>query len=532
MMAGTPTRVLLVDDNPDDAMLIGEYLAESKGAQFHVQHADRLAVALERLDEGGIDVVLLDLSLPDSSGVETFHQVHNKAPSVPVVVLTGLDDESLGAELVRQGGQDYLVKGDVDSRGLTRCINYAIERKQAEEVLEHRNQELTVLFNVASILVQPGTFEERVVRVLEELLPIAQADRALFLVGDEEEEGLTVVAQVGPAVPGAPTASVSYESASGVAFQEGQPIVVNNYAEHPLAVDAGIARGVKSGVFLPVKSSEGVIGVLDIISLEADHFTPERVNALTAIGGGLGMLLENARLYDLLEHHADELARSNADLEQFAYVASHDLQEPLRMVTMYMQILEEEYGGQLSADADRYIKYAVDGATRMGDLIDGLLGLSRVNTQKIQPAPTDCNELVGQVISDLGQVIEDSGAEVTFEDLPIVNADSTQLGQLFQNLISNGIKFRGDALPRVHVEAQERGGEWVFSVRDNGIGIAPRHRERVFQMFQRLHNRSEYPGTGIGLAICYKIVQSHGGRIWVESVAGEGSTFYFTVPAA
>ena len=404
--------------------------------------------------------------------------------------------------------------------------------RRAEESLEHRNQELTVMFNVASILVQPGTFEERVLHVLEELLPIAQGDQALFLMGDEEQEGLEIVAHAGPAEPPSPTTSVSYETPSGVAFREGRPIVVNNYAGHPLATAAGIARGVKSGVFLPVKSSEGIIGVLDIISLEADHFTPERVNALTAIGGGLGMLLENARLYDLLEHHADELARSNADLQQFAYVASHDLQEPLRMVTTYMQILEEEYKGQLSADADRYIKYAVDGATRMGDLIDGLLGLSRVNTQKVQPVPTDCNELVGQVIADLGQVIEESGAVVTSGDLPVVSGDSTQLGQLFQNLISNGIKFRGDAPARVHVEAQERGGEWVFSVRDNGIGIAPRHRERIFQMFQRLHTRAEYPGTGIGLAICYKIVQSHGGRIWVESSVGEGSTFYFTIPAA
>ena len=418
-----------------------------------------------------------------------------------------------------------------------RLRNAELERsgtglRSAEEALEHRNQELTVLVNVASILVQSGTFEERVGRVLEELLPIAQADRALFLVGDEEQEELSVVAQAGPAVPGAPTTSVSYDSASGVAFQEGRPIVVNNYAEHPLAVAAGITRGVKSGVFLPVKSSEGVMGVLDIISLEADHFTPERVNALTAIGGGLGMLLENARLYELLEHHADELARSNADLEQFAYVASHDLQEPLRMVTTYMQILKEEYVGELSADADRYIKYAVEGADRMGDLIDGLLGLSRVSTQKVPSVPTDCNELVDGVITDLGQVIEESGALVTSGDLPTINGDSTQLGQLFQNLISNGIKFRGDVPPRVNVEAQNRGGEWVFSVRDNGIGIAPRHRDRIFQMFQRLHSRANYPGTGIGLAICYKIVQGHGGSIWVESEPGEGSTFYFTIPGA
>lgn len=316
--------------------------------------------------------------------------------------------------------------------------------RRAEEALEHRNQELTVLVNVANILVQPGSFEERVVRVLEELLPIAQADRALFLVGDHRQEVLTVVAQAGPTEPESPTISVSYESASGVAFQEGRPIVVNDYVNHPLATAGGVERGVKSGVFLPVKSREGVMGVLDIISLEADHFTRERVNALTAIGGGLGMLLENARLDELIQQNAEELARSNADLEQFAYVASHDLQEPLRMVTSYVQILEEDYDGQLDADAHRYIGYAVDGATRMRHLIEDLLEYSRVSSQKAPLERTECNDVVEGVLGDLNSVLEDSGALVTYEDLPTVRGDASQLGQLFQNLVSNGIKFSGD----------------------------------------------------------------------------------------
>ena len=307
--------------------------------------------------------------------------------------------------------------------------------------------------------------------------------------------------------------------------------MANDYVNHPLATAGGVERGVKSGVFLPVKSREGVMGVLDIISLEADHFTRERVNALTAIGGGLGMLLENARLDELIQQHAEELARSNADLEQFAYVASHDLQEPLRMVTSYVQILEEDYDGQLDADAHRYIGYAVDGATRMRHLIEDLLEYSRVSSQKEPLEWTDCNDVVKGVLGDLNSVLEDSGALVTYEDLPTVRGDASKLGQLFQNLVSNGIKFSGDKPARVHISAENKSGEWVFSVRDQGIGIAPRHQKRIFQMFQQLHTRAEFPGTGIGLAVCYKIVQRHGGRIWVESEPGEGSTFYFTIPA-
>jgi signal transduction histidine kinase len=238
-----------------------------------------------------------------------------------------------------------------------------------------------------------------------------------------------------------------------------------------------------------------------------------------------------------------ELVRSNAELERFAYVASHDLQEPLRMITSYVRLLAQEYEDRLDTDAQRYIIYVVDGANRMKVLIDDLLAFSRVGSQGKPFEPTDCDEVVEQVTSDLAEAIRESRGEVTWESLPTIMADATQLAQLLQNLIGNGIKFRGEVPPHVHVGAEltncgagpgeaqvEFREEWRFSVRDNGIGIAPRHHERVFQMFERLHHRSEYPGTGIGLATCKKIVERHGGRIWVESELGTGSTFYFTIP--
>ena len=230
-----------------------------------------------------------------------------------------------------------------------------------------------------------------------------------------------------------------------------------------------------------------------------------------------------------LARKVDELARSNADLEQFAYVASHDLQEPLRMVTAYTQLLAERYRGKLDENADKFIAYAADGAQRMQVLIRDLLAFSRVGGKEA-PGSVDCNVVMKDVLQALAAAIEESGAVVRLGELPVVWADRTQVAQVFQNLIGNAIKFRGKEPPMVSVQAEEAGQQWQFSVSDNGIGIAPEYAENVFVVFQRLHGREEYPGNGIGLAICKKIVEHNGGKIWVESQTESGSTFKFTLP--
>ena len=226
---------------------------------------------------------------------------------------------------------------------------------------------------------------------------------------------------------------------------------------------------------------------------------------------------------------ADELARSNADLEQFAYVASHDLQEPLRMVASYTQLLGKRFEGKLGDEADGFIGFAVDGARRMQTLINDLLAYSRVGTDVKEMSPTDCEYLLDGVLADLQGSLQETGATVTRDPMPTVVADASQLGRLFINLIGNGLKYRGEAAPEIHVGYERREDEWLFTVQDNGIGIDPGYAERIFVIFQRLHTRDEYPGTGIGLAICKRIVERHGGRIWVESQVGAGATFYFTL---
>jgi two-component system, sensor histidine kinase and response regulator len=226
----------------------------------------------------------------------------------------------------------------------------------------------------------------------------------------------------------------------------------------------------------------------------------------------------------------EALQRSNTEFEQLAYVASHDMQEPLRKIASYLQLLGQRYEGRLDADADEFIGYAVDGAKRMQALINDLLAFSRVGTKAKPFAPTDCNAIVRTALTDLQIAIEECGAQIEVGELPTVMGDATQLPQLFRNLLANAIKFRRDVAPRIRVHAEPAGASWRFEVSDNGIGIAAEYFERIFIIFQRLHGRSRYAGTGIGLAICKKIVERHGGQIEVRSTPGEGSTFAFTLP--
>lgn len=241
-------------------------------------------------------------------------------------------------------------------------------------------------------------------------------------------------------------------------------------------------------------------------------------------------ITERKRMEEELKQMADELARSNADLKQFAFVASHDLQEPLHVISGYLKLLTRRYKGKLDAKADDFIDSAVDGVKRMQVLIKNLLEYSQVGIKNKDFKPADCSLVVGLAVANLQRTIEKSGAVVTYSSLPTVIADFSQMSRLFQNLIVNSIKFRGKETPEVHVSAELKGNEWVFSVKYNGIGMDTKNAERIFVIFQRLHTREEYPGTGMGLAICKRIVERHGGHIWVESTLGNGSTFYFTIP--
>lgn len=287
----------------------------------------------------------------------------------------------------------------------------------------------------------------------------------------------------------------------------------------------------REGLDIPVILVSGALGELTAVECikqgAADYVLKDQ---LTRLPDSVRRAMREKRLREENKRAGEELARSNRDLEQFAYVASHDLQEPLRMVATYTQLLAERYRGKLDADADKYIHYAVDGALRMQKLIQDLLAYSRAGRLGMAMVSTDCNAVLEEGLKNLEAAIRESGAVVEHDELPGVMADSSQLVHVFQNLIGNAIKFRGTEAPLIRVRAEAQGKEWRISVADNGIGIAPEDADNVFVIFRRLHGRAEYSGNGIGLSICKKIIEQHGGRIWVESKAGEGSTFHFTLP--
>ncbi|HVE81374.1 MAG TPA: MASE1 domain-containing protein [Myxococcales bacterium] len=238
----------------------------------------------------------------------------------------------------------------------------------------------------------------------------------------------------------------------------------------------------------------------------------------------------NESLEVRIQERTKELAQSNLELEQFAYVSSHDLQEPLRAVAGTVQIFQRRYASHVDAQADELITHITEGVSRMQALINDLLAFSRVGSRSQPLVATDCSAVMKDVASNLAVAVQESGAVVTYDGLPTVMSDPTQMTQLLQNLIGNAIKFRGGSRPEIQVKAEKKDGDWLFSVRDNGIGIEPQYYDRIFGIFQRLHTRREYPGTGIGLAICKKIVERQGGRIWVESERGRGTCFFFTLP--
>jgi light-regulated signal transduction histidine kinase (bacteriophytochrome) len=241
-------------------------------------------------------------------------------------------------------------------------------------------------------------------------------------------------------------------------------------------------------------------------------------------------ITERKRAEEKIQAMVAELARSNADLQQFVHVASHDLQEPLRAVAGCVGLIEKGYADKLDDRGRELMQHVVTGARRMQTLIQDLLAYSRVGTRGKDFEMTDASLALDRALTNLATPIRETGASITYDPLPTVMADPTQLPPLFQNLISNAIKFCAGRRPEIHIGAQPRGGDWLFSVRDNGIGIEPQYRERIFVIFQRLHTRTEYPGTGIGLAICKRIIERHKGQIWVDSEPGKGSTFYFTIP--
>lgn len=419
------------------------------------------------------------------------------------------------------------------------------ERKRKEKEAKKRAVHASLIYDIGkritSKLKLKELFYETVTAVKE---AFNHYSVSLFL-ADKKSRQVTLQSIAG----GNPASSLSGsklnfgEGMTGNAAATAETQVSNDVRNNPHYICLGKEK-TKSELTVPIKKGNELIGVFDIQSDKFNAFEDSDVKTVETLSAQIAVAFENARLFEKaqkeirerkkaqkkLKQLAEELASSNKELEHFAYIASHDLQEPLRMVASYVQLLARRYGDELDDSAHEFIDFAIDGASRMQKMINDLLIYSRVGTRGKPFTPIDCEGVLSQAMDNLKIAIKESKAKVTHDRLPEINADETQLVQLFQNLISNSLKFREKKKLRIHVSAEKNCEEWVFSIRDNGIGIDSQHAERIFQIFQRLHNKKEYPGTGIGLAVCKRIVERHKGRIWVDSQPGMGATFYFTIP--
>lgn len=402
-------RTLLVEADENDAQQTTRGLTAAMRPKFLVEHVTSLADALSRIEKNGdhLDVILLDLSLPDAEGVGAVMPLMSIHPRLPVVLFTGYEvDDVLIETFLALGVQDYVFKGTETEKSLQQSLRFAVERHRLLERIRKQRQDYEKLF--ASI-------------------------------------------------------------------REGD---------------------------------------IDVIHSDDKEFK-----------------IQDLEVYEENKRFLKQIQRSNAELEQFAYVAAHDLQSPLRAIAAHCQMLKRNYQGKIDERADEHIEHATAGAVRMQALLDDLLEFSRVQTEDIKLEETDCNVVVDEALAMLAEPIETANAQIERGVLPTVWADSTNLVRLFQNLIGNAVKYAKEESPRVEILASEDVDYWQFAVRDNGIGIDPKYFDRIFNVFQRLHKRDDYPGTGVGLAICQKVVQLHGGKIWVESELDKGATFYFTIPS-
>jgi PAS domain S-box-containing protein len=738
-------KLLLVEDEISEARLIRMTLATAKNAAFDLMGANCLSAALDLLSKEQVDIVLLDLSLPDSQGVDTLRTVHSAAPEVPVVVLLDAGSDEMAKTVLSKGACDYLVRRSMTVSVLEHCILHAIERSRVAVESGHGEKYVRALIENAPVAIllldekgimryyspsmkhilgydegenigksifdfvhpddlsanievftklvsQPGNTyvtelrgrhkngswryvevlginhlqtpevggivinfcditdrrqveaelretERRyraifdnplnIVYVIDERGVILEAsDRTLRRMGfTREDVGKTSLMDlVHPEDLQRATAGALEAASMGhnehpievrVFTKTGEMIWVESVAfsieksdQHfknlAIARDVterkkteealreseerfrtlienaqdGISIAEPDGTMRYVSpSTERILGFKpeELVGKNVTEFLhPDDVyNAFEPRPRLLGEpetlmsqiyrlrhkdgswrvleatnknLLDDPKVrgivsnfHDITERkegeeslarYAAELMRSNKELEQFAFIASHDLQEPLRLMRIYVQLFAKRYQGKLDSDADEFVGYIVSSARRMQELIEGLLAYSLVVAPGREDQEIDCEATLYRALGTLRTSVEESRAVVTHDSLPHVVGDGLQLEQLFQNLIDNAIKFRSEETPRIHVSAEEKAGEWVFSVQDNGIGIDPEFAERIFVVFKRLHREEDYPGAGVGLTLCRKIVERHNGHIWVESEAGKGAKFRFTIPVS
>ena len=540
-MSSDEVDILLVDDSQDDLDLTLHALrSENLANRFFIAYDGEEALdflfcsgphKLRSFDHPP-KIILLDLKLPKVDGLEVLDRIKRdpRTATIPVVLMTSSKEERDRVNRLQVGREQLRAEA-----GRLRRVPQACKVARALLAGRQPASGYPCIVNAcgASAMSSPG-----IALATRNGATAKTALRAL-LVEDNQLDAALVLRALWQGGFEVNSRVVQDEATFTDALRIHKPEIV--LADYNLPSWKGMeAVNVlrREGLDIPMILVSGALGdmtAVECIKRGATDYVLK--DGLARLPESVRRALEEKHLRELrrqsgeeLAQKVEELARSNSELEQFAYIASHDLQEPLRMVTAYTQLLGERYRGKLDADADKFIGYASEGAQRMQILIQDLLAFSRVGHSSAASVEVDCNEVMRQVLQTLSAAIEEAGATVTCGELPIVWADQTQITQVFQNLVGNALKFRQNKAPTISIQAEKSDSNWKFSVSDTGIGIPPESIEGIFVVFKRLHARTEYAGNGIGLAICKKIVERYGGKIWVESQLGSGSTFRFTMP--
>lgn len=532
-------RVLLVEDNDDDALLIRETLAETT---VKIQHAERLSAALEQLDKGGVDAVLLDLSLPDAQGLDSIGRMRIQAPGVPIVVLTGLNDEETAVKAVEQGAQDYLIKGQVDGHSLARALRYAIQRHRAEETLKERNRELLVLRKISEAIL--GSLDLKLIleQILEQAMLSGSFDlgniRLLDASGDTLEVAVTQGYRNPENILSHRRISRTMEAARS---RFGDRIFEQPCIEEQVQSCKGLKtmkkEGVESLVEVPIRAKGEVLGILQLASRAPRRFRQEEVNLLETIGNQMGIAVQRARLYEETRRQAGELEKASKLQADFSAMIAHDLRSPLMNITGVVEVMLQGMFGDMTEEQKKWLSRIQANGRSLVDLVSDFLDVSKLESGYIDVKRELVNlaELIQKSIENHGAIVLDKKISIkgaVDPSIPSVHADPQRLDQILSNLISNAVKFTGKG-GNVEVGAvlaePTQVNVWV---RDNGIGIPSDEIGQLFEKYRQGGNvkHSNQKGTGLGLVICKMIIEAHGGRIWVESEEGKGSTFYFSLP--
>ena len=533
-------RVLLVEDN-DDALLIRESLS---GTALEIDRAERLSTALTQLTSGTFDAVLLDLSLPDCWGLETIRRLRREAAAVPIVVLTGLNDEEIAMRAVEEGAQDYLFKGQADGHLLARSLRYAIQRQRAEETLKERNRELLILQKISETILGSLDLKAVLEKILEETMVTDSFDLGNIRLLDRSGEMLEVVAGRGyrhsEHVLGHRALARTTESGQS---KFGDRLFREPCIEEELQQCAGYRtlkkEGVESFIMVPVRANGEVVGTLQLASRTPRKFKPEEVNLLQTIGNQLGVAVQKAQLYEETVRQAVELERANKLQADFTAMIAHDLRSPLMNIMGVAEVMVAGMFGSVSREQTKWLGRIQSNSQSLVDLVSDFLDVSKLESGYIDLSRETLNlsGLIQKNLDSYRVLALDKKISIRGSvdpSLPVIHADPRRLDQVLSNLISNAIKFtREDGEVEVGATLMDAARVKVW-VGDNGVGIAANEIGRLFEKYRQGGNvkHSSHSGTGLGLVICKMIVEAHDGRIWVESVEGKGTTFFFSLPAA